>query len=536
VVSSDRLIDELWGERPPATAAKTLQGYVSHLRKALGNGLLETRGGGYVLAAAPGQVDAERFEAMVADGRHALADGDAKRARELLGSALELWRGEALADLAYEPFAQSEIARLEDARVGALEDRIDADLMLGQDRALVGELEALVRLHPHRERLLGELMLALYRSGRHADALEAYHRGRLALHDEVGLEPGPELRALEQQILTHDRALESPTAARPPPRVAGRLRGARTRALIAAGGALLLAAAIAALVVELVGGGGGAALRAAPNSVAVIDTDTNRVVGQVGVGARPSAITQGFGSLWVGNLDDQSVSRVDPRTLRTLRALPVGGPPTGLATAGGKVWVVASTPSANHVVVSRIDPRFDTITRAAKVGNLVPGSSAAVAGRADALWVAPSSGDLTRLDSQTGRLVKQLDPNAGPTGIGLGGGAVWLTDSEADNVTRVDPTGLVTALAVGHGPTGIAVGDDAVWVADTGDNAVVRIDPSTGAVTATIPVGDAPTGVSLGAGSVWVANSGDGTVTRIDPRNGKTTATIAVGGSPEAIS
>jgi YVTN family beta-propeller protein len=536
VVSSDRLIDELWGERPPATAAKTLQGYVSHLRKALGNGLLETRGGGYVLVAAPGQLDAERFEVMVADARHALAEGDAKRARELLGSALGLWRGQALADLAYEPFAQGEIARLEDARVGALEDRIDADLMLGQDRALVGELEALVRLHPHRERLLGQLMLALYRSGRHADALEAYRRGRLALHDELGLEQGPELRALEQRILTHDRALESPTPARPPPRVAERLRGARARVLIAAGGALLLAAAIAALVVELAGSGGGAGLRAAPNSVAVIDTATERVVVQVGVGARPGAITQGFGSLWVANLDDQTVSRVDPRTLRTLRTFSVGGPPTGLATAGGKVWVVASSPGANHVAVSRIDPQFDTITRAAKIGNVVPGSPGAVAARADALWVAPSSGELTRLDPQTGRPVKQLDPNAGPTGIDLGGGAVWVTDGEADNVTRVDPSGLVTSLAVGHGPSGIAVGDSGVWVADTGDNAVVRIDASTRAVTATIPVGDAPTGVSIGAGSVWVANSGDGTVTRIDPRDEKATATIAVGGSPEAIS
>ena len=220
--------------------------------------------------------------------------------------------------MAYETFAQGEIARLEEARVGALEDRIDADLRLGRDRILIGELEALVRLHPHRERLLGQLMLALYRSGRHADALEHYHRGRLALHDELGLEPGPELRALEQQILTHDRALESPTGARPPPRVAVRSRGARTWALIAAGGALLLAAAIAALVVELAGGGGGAGLRAAPNSVAVIDTDTAHVVGQVGVGARPGAITYGFGSLWVANLDDQTVTRVDPRTLRTL--------------------------------------------------------------------------------------------------------------------------------------------------------------------------------------------------------------------------
>ena len=205
VVSSDRLIDQLWGESPPATAAKTLQGYVSHLRKAPGNDVLLTRSGGYVLAAAPGQVDAERFEALAADARHALAGGDAAGARALLGSALALWRGEALADLAYEPFAQGEIARLEEARLAALEDRIDVDLVLGQHRGVVGELETLVGLHPHRERLLGQLMLGLYRSGRHADALDLYRRGRRALADELGLEPGAELRALEQRILTTSR-------------------------------------------------------------------------------------------------------------------------------------------------------------------------------------------------------------------------------------------------------------------------------------------------------------------------------------------
>jgi DNA-binding SARP family transcriptional activator len=176
VISSDRLIDQLWGERPPATAAKTLQGYVSHLRKALGDEVLLTRGGGYLLTTAPEQVDAERFEAIAADARQALAVGDASGARRLLGEALGLWRGEPLADLGYEPFAQSEIARLEEARLAALEDRIDADLALGHHRDLVGELEGLLEAHPNRDRLRGELMLALYRSGRQADALEVYRR------------------------------------------------------------------------------------------------------------------------------------------------------------------------------------------------------------------------------------------------------------------------------------------------------------------------------------------------------------------------
>ena len=149
--------------------------------------------------------------------------------------------------------------------------------------------------------------------------------------------------------------------------------------------------------------------------------------------------------------------------------------------------------------------------------------------------MAPSSGELTRLDPASGRIIQHLDPNASPTGIDLAAdGAVWVTDNEADNVTRVDPTGLVNAIAVGNGPSGIAVGEGGVWVAYTGDDELVRFDPSTRAVTATIPVGRAPVGVALGAGSVWVANSGDGTVTRIDPKSDRKT-TIAVGGSPQAI-
>jgi len=395
-VSSDRLIDQLWGERPPATAAKTLQGYVSHLRKALGNEVLFTRGGGYLLAAGPGQVDAERFEAMAADGRRALADGDAARARELLDGALGLWRGEPLADLAYEPFAQREIARLDEARLATLEDRIEADQMLGHDRDVIGELEGLVALHPHRERLLGQLMLALYRCGRQTDALATYRKGQQALNDELGLEPGPELRALEQRILTHDTTLDGPKVpAREPGRAREPLPG-RGRVLIAAGGALLLMAAIAAAIVVLTGGGV-VRVRVAPNSVAAIDAHTNRVVEQVAVGARPAGIASGSGSLWVANLDDQTVSRVDPRTLHTLRTIPVRGPPTGIATTAAGVWVVESdtSPTASltsSVFVDRIDPEFDTPSSRVRIGNVIPSGPGVVAAHGNSVWVAPSTG------------------------------------------------------------------------------------------------------------------------------------------------
>jgi YVTN family beta-propeller protein len=539
-VSSDRLIDQLWGERPPATAAKTLQGYVSHLRKALGDEVLFTRGGGYLLVAAPGQVDAERFDEMAADGRRALADGDAARARELLDRALGLWRGEPLADLAYEPFAQRAIARLDEARLAALEDRIEADQMLGHERDVIGELEGLVALHPERERLLGQLMLALYRCGRQTDALAAYRNGQQALSDELGLEPGPELRALEQRILTHDPGLDARRVpARGPPGRARDPPGGRGRALIAAGGALLLVAAIAAGIVVLTGGGG-VTVRVAPNSVAAIDPHTNRVVEQVAVGTRPAGIASGSGSLWVANLDDQTVSRVDPRTLQTLRTIAVRGPPTGIATTAAGVWVVESdtSPTASFtssVFVDRIDPEFDTPSGRVRIDNVIPSGPGVVAARGSSVWVAPSTGLLTRLNPTTATVADQRDPNASPAGIAIGVGAVWLTDSEADNVVRVDPTGLLTAIAVGSGPTAITVGAGGVWVVDSLDDAVVRIDPSSRSVTARIPVGPSPAGIAFGVGSVWVANSGDGTVTRINPSTGTRLATIHVGGSPQAL-
>ncbi len=220
LVSGERLADELWGERPPATAAKTLQGYVSRLRKTLGEGLLRTRGRGYVLAVPSGQLDLDEFERLAGEGRLALSAGDAATAEERLRSALGLWRGPPLADFTYEPFAQAEIARLEEARLGSLEDRIEADLALGRESRLVAELERLVREHPVRERMRGQLMLSLYRTGRQADALECYRVGRRAMIDELGIEPGRALQDLEAAILRHDAALDPPVGETSTPRSA----------------------------------------------------------------------------------------------------------------------------------------------------------------------------------------------------------------------------------------------------------------------------------------------------------------------------
>ena len=185
--------------------------------------------------------------------------------------------------------------------------------------------------------------------------------------------------------------------------------------------------------------------------------------------------------------------------------------------------------------MGRVDPEFNTPRLAARIGDVAPDASA-IAADGDSVWVAPAGGLLTHLNATTGAVAKRWDPNATPIGIAVGEGAVWLTDGEADNVVRVDPTtGFVTPIAVGEGPTGITVGDGAVWVVDSLDDRLVRIDPDTQSVTQTIAVGRSPTAVAFGAGSVWVANSGDGTVTRINPANDLPEATISVGGSPRAI-
>jgi DNA-binding SARP family transcriptional activator len=217
VVAADRLSDELWGEDSPERASGALRVNVSRLRKALPQDVLETRAPGYLLRIEPDDVDLHRFERLVDEGRALLGRGLTADASSRLREALSLWRGPALADFGYENFAQAAIARLEEIRLAAIELRIDADLALGRHAELVGEIEALVTEHPLRERLRGSLMTALYRSGRQAEALDAYRAARLALVEELGIEPSPALQELERAILRQDPALavdESPTAER----------------------------------------------------------------------------------------------------------------------------------------------------------------------------------------------------------------------------------------------------------------------------------------------------------------------------------
>jgi DNA-binding SARP family transcriptional activator/class 3 adenylate cyclase len=217
VVSRDRLIEDLWRDHAPETASNALAALVVRLRRVFPADVLVTKPSGYSIETAPDSIDVHRFESLVEDGRRAIAAGAYTEASEQLRDALALWRGPPLADFTYEPFAEQAILQLEELRITAVESRIDADLALGRHDGLIGELQSLVVEHPLRERLRGQLMLALYRSGRQAEALEAYREGRRALLEELGIDPSPELQELERAILRQDPSVATPKPRPPEP-------------------------------------------------------------------------------------------------------------------------------------------------------------------------------------------------------------------------------------------------------------------------------------------------------------------------------
>jgi DNA-binding SARP family transcriptional activator len=280
VVGTDRLIDQLWGEKAPRNAAAALHTHVSRLRKELGSNVLATRAWGYVLRSEPDAIDLERFQRLVADAENLPARERAGKLRAALG----LWRGAPLEDLAFEPALASDIARLEEMRLAVLENRIDADLEAGNHSAIIGELETLIAENPLRERLRGQLILALYRCGRQAEALEVYRETRRVLADELGLEPSPELRELERAILRHDPSLAA-AAAPVQPKANREPRPGRRRRFYGGVIALLLLAAIAAVA-------GVVAARDEPVAKRSLETVTESTTTQKTVTGARSATTR----------------------------------------------------------------------------------------------------------------------------------------------------------------------------------------------------------------------------------------------------
>jgi DNA-binding SARP family transcriptional activator len=507
VVSSERLIDQLWGDSPPPTATKTVQVYVSQLRKSLRNGEpdgpLLTRGRGYVLQVRPGELDLERFERALAAGREAL-DADAPaRAAELLRDGLALWRGPPLADFAYEPFAQAEIARLEELRLTAVERRIEADLALGRHADVVGELEALVAAHPLREGLRRQLMLALYRCSRQAEALDAYRDGRRLLVDELGIEPSTTLRELNDAILAQDPALGAPAWRPRLPKKASRLPAAvalRPRALMAAGAALVVAA-LAAAILQAVRADSGPSRPSVPltySALAAVAPSSGMVDAAVALPGVSRVAVDG-GMAWVAGDDSRTLSAVSTRTRRLIRTVAVGIFPSDIAAGRGSLWVVDGARGR----VLRIQPNYGRIV--------------------DRLRFRPSGdapGDRFGFD---------------PTSIAVADGAAWISDG-GERLLRAGNDGSIDAIPVGRPLVGVAAGAGGVWAISGKSAEVLRVDPRTRKVTMRLPLVDTPglesgfpRAIAAGGAYVWVLNGNTGALTKIDPRARSVVSTTRVG-------
>jgi peptide/nickel transport system substrate-binding protein len=462
-------------------------------------------------------------------------------------------------------------ARLEELRLAAVEARIDADLGLGRHDALTAELERLAGEHPLRERLHGQLMLALYRCGRQADALAAYRRARDLLADELGIDPAEPLQRLHKSVLAHDPALDwkgstpalagvpsggaemasagaagrekapgrsrlagfrASVRAAAPPVLATEPARARRRAcrLVAAGSALAVAAAVSIVVVARPWAAGESPAQLPADSVGLFDSAGGRVGAAVPVGS-PDGVAYGRGSVWVVDGTEGKLFRVDAVRHARIDHIDVGSDPSAVTVSrNGDVWVANS----GDGTVSRISPATDqTVGPPIPVGN----QPVAIASGPSGVWVANQGDDtVQRVDPVTGKVTRRVGVGGLPDGIAVGPDAVWVANGQDGTVTRIDPvTGQPSGpFFVGAGPAGIAVTPSAVWVANSLDRTVSKIDPLTGQVT-TFPVGDGPSAIVATKNSVWVSDQFDATLDRIDARTGRVTRTVPVGSSPHGL-
>jgi peptide/nickel transport system substrate-binding protein len=531
VVARDRLVDGVWGERPPEAAQRSLDSYVSRLRAVLGADRIERRAPGYVVRLEPGELDLERFETLLEQGRAAAATGDAATASEVLRQALGLWRGPALADLLYEPFAAGEAERLEERRILALEERIDADLALGRGPELVSELERLVSEEPFRQRLLGQLMLSLYRAGRQADALAAYEGGRQRLAEELGLEPGPQLGLLERQILGHDPALgghRAPPRPDEPPRPRRRvvLHPHRTRYALLMVVAITVSVALALWLADSLRGRSSTAF-VGVNHLGILSAG-GHLLGDVSVGGSPAGVANGGGATWVSNSADGTVSRVEAGS-SAAQPIQVGTDPTGVAFGAGAVWVANS----GGRTVSRIAPATDNPTPI-DTGN----GPTAVAVSAGGVWVANAiEGTVVRISTVSLRVSPPIPVGATPSALAAGFGSIWVANAADDTVTKIDPATrrAVDSINVGGDPSALAVAGGSIWVANRADGTVSRIDPQNDTVKQTLQVGPEPSSLAPVASLLWVGVAGAQKLTALDPRTGTIVRSVRIGSLPAAI-
>jgi DNA-binding SARP family transcriptional activator len=533
VVASNQLVDALWGKTPPATAAKLVQLYVSQLRRGLarvsGEGVLQTRPSGYLASVDFDQLDAERFTRLVGEGRARAEAGETKEAVLLYEEALRLWRGPVLAGLPLESGALVECERLEELHVAALGERVDCELKRGRHAQLVGELEALTATYRLHERFWAQLMLALYRSGRQSDALDAYRRVRRRLNEQVGLEPNSALRHLERAILTQDPSLDLPD---------DRLLAApRRRSRLWTTGAALAVAAATIAGIALFGRSGGSTAPSTltANSVAVIDAARNALVANFRLPTRPAGVAYGSGSVWVAMQDDNTVLRVQPDTLALEKTIGLSAQPSQIAAAGDYVWVLSAIGPGR---LFEIDAGTGTIVRTIGLGRRIEvgplkgarlGTPTTLAAESRAAWLSSGLGLAIRVDARTGN-VRQIQATDRTTGYQVAFGAHAAWSPSVTGIARIDPRTLdvttIPAPDVGYPQSIISVSAAGTfaWVI-TGENpsrarSVWLIDATVNRVTRVIPLKPTPVATTADARTLWTANA-DGSISRVDARTGR---------------
>ena len=554
VVSRSRLIDGLWGESPPPSAGPSLDTYISRLRRALqangAGGRIVTQAPGYLLRVEPGELDLDRFQELLDRAGAERGAGNSEGAAAHVRSALELFRGEPLEDLVDAPFAHAEIGWLEELRLEALEQRLEADLAGGRHAEVVGELQSLVARHPLREVLWGDLMLALYRSGRQGEALAAFDRARRTLADELGVEPGGTLSELHRRMLDQDPTLAPPESRRGPMGASGRAGGRRfALRTLAIAGAVLLALA-AALTVALVVNGGDA-----PDAAASELCARNGARGpeerspdrhhppQRPFDLRLSALRRG--TLLGQQLRPRLVRADRPQTRADaqdhhrspwdpqVHADSVTETP--FAVEGSRLW----TSSADDLV--KVDVESGRQIARYRLDDYAGGGSGlaeGVAVGAGSVWVSRdvAGGQVLRLDPATGRVEGRWHGVAPHNQIAFGEGSLWLTDDRG--VARIDAgTGALTFTSGLRGTAHVVAGAGFGWATDPSKGLVHQIDRA-GRVVRSHQAGLGARFLSYSGGTVWVGSQDEGTVTGIDAATGETQQyrfgrqlrTIATGG------
>ena len=528
VVATDRLIDLMWGSRPPRTAANTLHVLVSGIRRSLnGDGaesVLITRRPGYELRTEPGQVDLERFEALRDTGLAAAARGDHEAASDSLRRALELWRGDPLPELWDVMDLAGELGRLRELRLAAVEARVDADLALGRHHEVVAELEAVVDAEPLRERPRAQLMLALYRSGRQARALEVYREGRRHLVDELGVEPGPALRELQMAILRQDTSVSNVPAERPRPK-------RRRRGFVAAGVGVV---GVSMLTTVMVWHSDAPASRGAGPAGGATLIDGEGVRTSSALPGADAATAEPGGAVWVASASGGTITRVSASGSPSVAG--VGGRPTDLAWGFGRVWV-GDAPGRR---VEAYDPKRRAVVLTVPLTNAIgpvgqPAAALTVGARS--VWV--DNGGLAgvwRINPASGRVVARIR-NVQTGAIAFGMGSVWVAGDFFDStrVDRIDPTRNVVVGSIrlpSGGPVSIAAADGRLWVACDNDT-LWQVDVATRHV-ARVPTAGDPVSVSASGGAVWIAEADPNRVAELDPATGHASMT-RLSGLPTAV-